>query len=320
MKKIAIIGAGFSGLTLANALRDKMEITIFEKARGVGGRMATRYAGDFTFDHGAPFFSARSQQFREFLQPFIEKEIVAPWRGHWADITHDKSVKLREFTEDLLVACPNMNSLCKNLIKNLSIQLACEVAPIEHRENNQWHLHDKIGIELGIYDWVISTAPLEQTQALFSRHLSPDNLRTSLSTSCYVLMLGIKHAWPYEWVAANIDSAVIKNIFVNSSKPNRSTMMTSLVIHAQPAWSQSYLNDDITLIEQRMVQEVKKFIDIDAIEHRSTHRWRYAQHASEKIQQLYLQPTLGLAAMGDWCAGAEIEDVWHSAKAFASCL
>jgi len=44
MPKIAIIGAGLSGLILAHSLKEHANITIFEKARGVGGRMSTRYA------------------------------------------------------------------------------------------------------------------------------------------------------------------------------------------------------------------------------------------------------------------------------------
>ena len=42
-KKIAIIGAGVSGLAAAWALREHdAEITIFEKSRGLSGRTASR--------------------------------------------------------------------------------------------------------------------------------------------------------------------------------------------------------------------------------------------------------------------------------------
>ena len=59
MKKIAIIGAGISGLTLAHQLKAHADIVVFEKARGVGGRMSTRYGDQFEFDHAAQFFTAR---------------------------------------------------------------------------------------------------------------------------------------------------------------------------------------------------------------------------------------------------------------------
>lgn len=53
MTKIAVIGAGLSGLSFAHLLQDYAEIILFEKARGVGGRMSTRRAEPYCFDHGA---------------------------------------------------------------------------------------------------------------------------------------------------------------------------------------------------------------------------------------------------------------------------
>ena len=54
--KIAIIGAGFSGCNLYDNLKLQFEdITIFEKSRGVGGRLSTKYIDDKFIDHGTPF-------------------------------------------------------------------------------------------------------------------------------------------------------------------------------------------------------------------------------------------------------------------------
>ena len=60
MKKLAIIGSGLSGLTLANHLKDEFDVTVFEKSRGVGGRLATRRVDTYAFDHGAQYFTART--------------------------------------------------------------------------------------------------------------------------------------------------------------------------------------------------------------------------------------------------------------------
>jgi renalase len=50
LNKHLVIGAGISGLTLANRLK----APIIEKSRGVGGRMATRRIQEERFDHGNP--------------------------------------------------------------------------------------------------------------------------------------------------------------------------------------------------------------------------------------------------------------------------
>ena len=60
MTKISIIGAGLSGLSVAHLLKDYADITLFEKARGVSGRIASRRAEPYVFDHGAQYFTART--------------------------------------------------------------------------------------------------------------------------------------------------------------------------------------------------------------------------------------------------------------------
>ena len=63
MDKVAVIGAGISGLALANRLKNHFEVVVFEKSRGYGGRVATRRFGEFIFDHGAQFFKAKTEEF-----------------------------------------------------------------------------------------------------------------------------------------------------------------------------------------------------------------------------------------------------------------
>ena len=63
MIKIAIIGAGLSGLSAAHFLKDHVEITLFEKVCSVSGRISTRYSGPYFFDHGAQYFTVRTRFF-----------------------------------------------------------------------------------------------------------------------------------------------------------------------------------------------------------------------------------------------------------------
>ena len=56
MTKIAIIGAGLSGLSVAHLLKNHAEVTLFEKARGVSGRMSTRRAEPYFFDTRSTIF------------------------------------------------------------------------------------------------------------------------------------------------------------------------------------------------------------------------------------------------------------------------
>ena len=84
---IAIVGSGIAGTTLARLLTDdspSTEVTIFEKSRGVGGRMATRYSEQLEFDHHRGLISS----LRLFLRlcywlairlvQMVDRQAVAP--------------------------------------------------------------------------------------------------------------------------------------------------------------------------------------------------------------------------------------------------
>ena len=58
--KVAIIGAGLSGVSIARLIKKKFDIVMFEKSRGVSGRMSTRNMLSFNFDHGAQYFKINS--------------------------------------------------------------------------------------------------------------------------------------------------------------------------------------------------------------------------------------------------------------------
>ena len=76
LPRVAVIGAGISGLVCARLLVEQgMEVTVFEKSRGVGGRMATRRTPEGChFDHGAQYFTVRDERFRRY-EPVIFSEL-----------------------------------------------------------------------------------------------------------------------------------------------------------------------------------------------------------------------------------------------------
>lgn len=165
--RIVIIGAGITGLTLALKLQKHFDVTVYDKGRGLGGRMSTRKAEPFKFDHGAQFFTARGKAFQNFLEPLIKNGDVQHWQGKVITLEEGTKPTKRLWFEPHWVACPNMNSLCKKMAKEVTFHMKTEVAPVGEKRIDGWHLKDVNGDDLGTYDWVISTAPPLQTLAIF---------------------------------------------------------------------------------------------------------------------------------------------------------
>lgn len=309
MKKfrIAIIGAGFSGVILAEELQKFAEVKIFEKSRGTGGRMSTRYAEDFSFDHGLQYFTVSDAEFQQFLNPFILTQDVVTWDGDTIELPSNT----KKPSKPRFVAAPNMNSLCKKIAKNLDINLGIEIAPLQPKANDGWHLQDKAGNELGIFDLVISTAPVAQTENLFGNHFP---LNQAVMKPCFALMLGFAQKWSQDWVLAKVKQNPIKLIAVNSSKPQRNDKVTSLVIQSSNNWTKEHLEDEPEKVQEILLQNFSQLTEIDhkQAQYISLHRWRYALVESSKKQK-FCDLNLGLAATSDWICDSKLEDIWLAA-------
>ena len=116
MTRIAIIGAGLSSAVLTRYLDPAIEIEIFEKARGPGGRMAQRRHGERHFDHGAQYFTARGEAFQEFLAPLLQSGEVAQWTPRITTLEKGRKRYKRIWFESHFVGVPDMSQPVKQPI------------------------------------------------------------------------------------------------------------------------------------------------------------------------------------------------------------
>ena len=77
---VAIIGAGIAGLAAATTLAAAgRNVVVLEKARGVGGRMATRRIGEAVCDHGAQHFAVKGRAFGSIVAAAEAAGVVTSW-------------------------------------------------------------------------------------------------------------------------------------------------------------------------------------------------------------------------------------------------
>jgi renalase len=315
--KIAVIGAGIAGLTLAQRL--KAEVTVLEKSRGVGGRMSTRHADPFHFDHGAQYLTIRTRAFKSSMRPHIESGLLQEWKPRVLTLTAGEQPYKRDWFEPHYVAAPGMNALAKKLAEGLSVQLQTEVAALVPN-GKLWDIQTRDGRILGPYDWVISTAPAPQTQSLFadlySRQPQPAQ---SKMTGCYTLMLGLAQPLKLKFDAARVKNSPIRWISVNSSKPGRELPCT-LVIHSDNDWAEAHLEDDQDEIRHTLLTELARQLqtDLPSPAHIALHRWRYAETTVPLGKNYLIDTHKHLAACGDWCIRGNVEAAFTSANLLAT--
>lgn len=316
-KNIAIIGAGLSGLTAAHALKNAANITLFDKSRGVGGRMSTRYAGDYEFDHGAQFFTARDPRFQNAVEIAIERGLVAPWNGR---AFYKKDTGLEPDTGgDRFVAVPRMNSWAKSMAEGLDISLGARVSRLS-RADGQWNLQFEDGQMKGGFDAVISAVPSVQAEALLPADFSAmEAIKAATMDACFALMIGFDQGHDFGWDSLRVNDTVNDWLAVNSSKPGRNEHVTTLMIHSAAEWSNAHANADRAWVQAEMEASASQIcgINISAAPHRVLHRWLYASVSASPQQGALHDPALNVTACGDWCLGGRVEGAYLSGLAAA---
>jgi renalase len=87
---VLVVGAGLSGLLAARTLQDAgRRVRVLDKARGVGGRLATRRLDIHAADHGAQFFTAHDPAFRRCVEDWEKAGIVRRWSTGVRDSRRD---------------------------------------------------------------------------------------------------------------------------------------------------------------------------------------------------------------------------------------
>ncbi|MFT7433895.1 MAG: renalase [Alphaproteobacteria bacterium] len=315
MKKIAIIGAGLSGLTAAHVLKNHADITLFEKARGVSGRMSTRWAEPYFFDHGAQFFKAKTDAFKTFITPMIQTGVIKHWDARVVKFENKKITHKRQWNKDdpHYVGVPSMNAVAKYIAQDLNVQLGTCVQSI-CKSDDKWLLSDDQNNSLGEYDWLISAIPPEQAAKLLPTNIPfHKTLNKFKMQGCFTLMLGFEKPLTLEFDAAFVQNKDISWIAVNNSKPNREKGF-SLLVHSSHNWADKHIDDNLEDVMAHLCEQASEIIghDLDKANHKAIHVWRFANIGKKTGATHFIDENQNIAVCGDWFIKGHVEAAFTS--------
>ena len=330
--RVAVIGAGVAGAACAASLqRSGLRVTLFDKSRGLGGRMATRRVQwldalgatqSAEFDHGAQYFSARHPRFRARMARAQAVGCVAAWQPQ----VH--AAFPAPLVRDGFVAVPSMPALCRHLLTGVSVQLEQTVQRLQ-RSADGWQVVVAGGATSGPFDQVMLAMPPAQAAALLAGHHDAwaDALAAVRMQACWTLMAVTDDTdWP--WDAAEIAKGALAWVMRNDRKPGRSAPAgcATWVAHANPEWSNAHLEDDPQAVAEALGAALKALLPWNAPlqwHHRSVHRWRYAMPADTLAdgRECWWDEGLRLGVCGDFLGGSGggggVEAAWRSGDELA---
>ena len=316
MSRIAVVGAGIAGLACARALHDTgHEVRVFEKSRGVGGRMATRRTDQGTFDHGAQYFTARDPLFRQVVDGWLGAGIVALYAGRIVRLNSAVATALSH--EELrYVATPGMPAPCRALGKDIDVMSECTVSAVTPGEEG-WRVSWEEGGESG-FDAVALAVPAVQALPLCSAVPAlGQRVAQGSHAPCWAVMVHYAQPLPVQFDAAFISNAAVGWAMRDASRPGR-VAGERWVLHATADWSRTHLEAAAATVAPELVEafHAAAGISAKAIEIRG-HRWRYALSPGLKEGCLW-NAERHIGACGDWCADGRIEGAYLSGLALAA--
>jgi predicted NAD/FAD-dependent oxidoreductase len=317
--EVAVVGAGLSGLVCARIVADHgHQVRVFDKARGPGGRMSTRRAGELRFDHGAQYFTVRDRRFARWVSSWRRDGLVAPWTGAIA-VLRDGTVSVKGDEVERWVAVPGMNALCGHLGDELDVRFGARVGALE-RTDRRWRVHSEDGIELGRFDAVVVSAPAPQTAVLLEGSAPALAARAAEveMAPCWAVMASFQDPLNTGFDGAFVHHSPLSWVARNASKPGRPAAET-WVLHGSPEWSADHLELEPDEVGRRLVAALRQALGGLAVEpdHVVAHRWRFALPVQPLPESCLFDAELGVAACGDWCGGPRVEGAFLAGAAAA---
>jgi len=278
-KSCIIVGAGISGLLAASTLRrEGWEVTILEKSRGVGGRMATRRVGRGNFDHGAQFFTIRSERFASLVEGWLGAGAAAEWTRGFADARGQPN----EDGHPRYRGTEGMATIPKYIARGLDVRTDERVVRVDDGDPG-WEIVCESGLRV-TGEALVLAAPVPQALALASSgsYSLTDELRRQLEAvsydPCLALMIVLDGPTPVpEPGGMQIKGEPLD--WIGDNRRKGISEARAVTLHAGPKWSRSHFEDEETVVKDRMVSFASELLGTDlapAVVETALARWRYS--------------------------------------------
>ncbi|RKH42983.1 FAD-dependent oxidoreductase [Corallococcus sp. AB050B] len=317
LPRVAVIGAGMSGLTLARVLTGAgFGVRVLDKGRGPGGRLSTRRSADGgTFDHGAQYFTARDALLQELVDAWGAEGVVAEWRGRIGTLTRGVVTPAKDSVR--YVGVPGMSAVAKALADGLDVRMGVRVERVA-REGRAWRLTSEAGEDLGLAEVVVAAVPAPQAVPLLAGAPAlAAQAGAARMSPCWAVMARFDAPVAVALDGAFVEDSPLSWVARDTSKPGR-TSGERWVLHGSPEYSAAHLEETAETMAPRLVEAFGQALgrDVRAVE-AVAHRWRFAMPSPPLDASALYDPALGLGACGDWCAGPRVEGAFLSGAALA---
>lgn len=327
--RVAVIGAGMAGAACAHTLAASgIQVTLFDKSRGVGGRMSTRRtvwidsSGEerpVQFDHGATDFSAHSLAFQAVVQRGLDEGWITRWPA---------MASCAEGAHEHMVPVKGMPEVCRALIGALEVQTGEPVTGL-HRFRGGWKIERNGVLWPQRFDQVVLAVPPAQAAPLLRPHAKgwAEAAAQVPMQACWTLMAVTDTPPGPAFDRMQPTRGPLVSIVRNDRKPGRQPVAGHAVWVAQAsaAWSASHLDDSPAAVSESLRDALRAAVNPGGAVrwyHSTVHRWLYARpmHTPLATPGCWWDAAKGLGVCGDFLVGSRVESAFLSGLGMAQAM
>jgi renalase len=306
MKSCTVVGAGITGIIAARRLQKKgINVTLLEKSKSIGGRLATRSLGEAVFDFGAQFLTVHSMFFRVVVEDLQDRGLIKEWgRGF---LNGDRILNLDGYLR--FCGSQGMAAVAQTLAEPLE-QVHLQESIVALKQNQQsWKIQAESG-KSWESDALILTPPLPQSLALLEKAeypFDPDlyqRLKAFKYDPCMMVMavLDGPSGLPEPGALAQADP-MSPIAWIADNQIKGISAVPAVSIQSTAHFGRSQWKTDKEVAAKLLWEAAKPFIKANCTQ-LDIHRWRFGQVQDplpEPCLKLPSNPPLLLAgdAFGD---------------------
>ncbi len=305
-RKVVIIGAGAAGLACANRLISHgYEVSIFDKSRGVGGRIASRRIENGIFNHGASslpnfrYYNNLPEDLRNLLETAAKQKILIP-------------------NGKCFTSFASMKTFTSYLSKGIDIKKGSEVTSAK-RLNHGVELNFKNTSKIQLKDdFLVFAIPQPQVLNLLQNDF-PEIFALVQPVKMYASVSGL---FAFD-KSLTINQSFIENDCIfglhENSRVGQNFKLDCWTIHSKKEYGLKLSHLDKSQIKKKLFQDFKQLRTINFPDpiYAEGHRWLYG-FTEEALNENYifnLKQKIGIC--GDWCLGDSVLDALISGTLLA---
>ena len=320
---VLVVGAGMTGLTAALALAEAgKSVIVVDKGRSVGGRLATRRIGKAVADHGAQFFTVRSEEFGQAVAMWEADGVVSVWTNGFDPNDPDGHPRYRA-EGGMSHLAKHLANACRNA--GVKIVLKQRVDSIIDTGDGVTATYEAASREPDEVASMVITAPVPQTIEMFRAGGTPIPDDALLITYDCVIGLLVATSDDVAHVVGPIGARQRPLdpmfTFIADNKLKGISPETLLTIHAEPALSAALWGLSNAEILERLQPELDRVLGPVVPTSIQVKKWRYAAPRSGHADRfLRVDASRPLFLAGDAFGEARVEGAFRSGRAVAQAL